>query len=148
MIRIARHEDMSRLVEMGHEFLAETSLAKFTEIDDATATKMLAGMIEMDTAVVFVAEEETIVGFIGGLVYPFYFNIAHMTGQELFWWVEPAYRKGHGGQLFKALEVWAREMGAKTFTMMALDSNRPDTVVAVYKRAGYTPSERSFIKEL
>ena len=148
MIRAARHEDMPRLVEMGRAFLAETALADFTEIDDDSFSRTLTGMIDGDRAVLIVAEESQIIGLIGGLVYPFYFNTNHLTGQEMFWWVEPAYRKGAGRQLFKALETWAREMGAKTLTVMALDSNRPEAVTAAYKRAGYTPTERNFMRAL
>ena len=122
--------------------------ADFTEIDDDSFSRTLAGMIDGDRAALIVAEESEIIGFIGGLVYPFFFNENHVTGQELFWFVSPAHRNGTGRQLFKALETWAREMGAQTFTMMALDSNRPEAVVAAYQRAGYTPSERTFIKEL
>ncbi len=148
MIRPASINDIPRLVEMGRLFFDETAIAAFATFAGESCSRTLNELIDGENGAVFVAEENEVVGAIGGMVYPLFFNVDHLTGQEFFWWCEPEYRKGAGRKLFEALESWAQERGARSFTMIALESNRPDAVAAVYKRAGYRPSERSFIRGL
>lgn len=149
MIREALAEDIPRLVVLGRAFLAETGLASLTEIDDDSFSRSLAEMVASENKTVLVAENGAgIIGMAGGLVYPLYFNFNHLTAQEMFWFVLPDHRDGVGAELFKAFEAWAREKGALSITMIALDSNRPKSVARVYKRAGYVPAERSFIRGL
>lgn len=148
MIRAASTDDTPRLVEMGRRFFAETGFSVVAEFDDESFARTLTGLIEGENGAVFVAEEGEIIGFIGGMVYPQFFNAAHTTGQEFFLWCDREHRKGAGRKLLKALENWARNQGARSFTMVALDSNRPEAVAAMYRRAGYQPSERNFIRKL
>lgn len=148
MIRVASTNDIPRLIEMGRRFFLEASVLEPVMFDDDSFSRTLNKLITDEGGSVFVAEEDTIIGFIGGMVYPMFFNAAHLTGQEMFWWVEPDHRKGAGGKLRGALEEWARVKGAKSFTMVALESNRPEAVAAIYKRVGYMPTEHHFMRQL
>ena len=69
------------------------------------------------------------------MVYPLYFNCNHITGQELFWWVEPEARKGVGAHLLDCLELAAMNAGAQSWAMIALDKVRPGTVEEKASRA-------------
>lgn len=148
MIRKAISEDFQSVLPLAHRFFDATKYGDMIAFDDEsfrnTYEQLLTG------GVVLLAEVGGIVvGAAGALAYPFYFNANHKTGQEVFWWVnEEARGASVGGRLFKALEAWAKEEGCQTFSMITLDSLNPEEVSAMYLRAGYRGSERSFIKEL
>lgn len=149
MIRPATHEDIAVIAELGQCFFNESGWSDVAEWDDASIRQTLAHLIENEGGILLVAEHDgRIVGMTGGMVHPLYFNHAHLTGQELFWWVEPEHRKGVGAALLDRLEDEARARGAVSWAMIALDKVRPEAVGAVYRRRGYRASEHSYIKRL
>jgi len=146
-VREATTDDLPELLRMGEMFAS--CIGASIEYDEASFAETLRGMIENDQATVMVAEGASIVGMIAGLLFPAFFNHAHLTGQELVWWVDPEHRRGRAGiMLFSALEDWAKESGAQTFSMMSIEPLKTDEVNQMYERKGYTVHEHSFIKEL
>lgn len=149
MIRLATSDDIARIVKMGECFHAEAGWADISEFDVESCTATITNMIEQDAGIVVVVENEgRLVGMAGGVISPIYFNYAHQTGQELFFWLEPSSRSGDGRSLLKALEDEARAKGCKSWVMIALDKIRPEATGMLYKRNGYRPSEHSWIKRL
>lgn len=148
MIRPARAEDLPVVIDMGQRFFAASGYADVAAFDADSFTATVRHLMD-GAGVCLVAEEDgRVVGMAGAMAYPFYFNMAHKTGQELFWWLNPAHRGGSlGAQLFDGLEEWARVQGCASFTMVALNASRPAAVGAIYKRRGYRASEHTFIKE-
>lgn len=148
-VRIATEADTDALVSMGRQFFALTGCDDLADFDVESFKATLAHLRTGD-AVCLVAEVNgQVVGAAGALAYPFYFNAAHKTGQEIFWWLNPEHRGGTlGGRLLIALEAWARGAGCKTFSMIALDAVNPNEVGAMYQRRGYRATEHSYIKEL
>ena len=57
-----------------------------------------------------------------------------------------------GNHLHKMLELflleWAKEKNAKSLFMIALEDDRAEKMEKVYIRAGFTPLERTFVKEV
>lgn len=149
MIRLAQAVDLGALLAMGRAFFAATGYSDIAQFDDASFAKTVEHLMTGD-AVCLVAEVDgRVVGAAGALAYPFYFNAAHKTGQEVFWWLNPEHRGGQLGiHLFAALESWAKDQGCQSFTMIALDAVDADRVGRIYRRCGYRPSEHSYIKEL
>lgn len=147
MIRPARQDDdMLRLVEMGRAFFAASALAHVAEFDDDSFIATLKGFSDADTLLVAVSGPP-VVGMIGALVYPAWYNQGHLTGQELFWWVEPEYRgRGHGMALYRALEERIIAQRVNSFTMGATETLKPDSVACFYAREGYAPTERLYAK--
>lgn len=117
---------------------------------DANTFKTTFDNLLIGDGVCIVAElGSKIIGIAGAVAYPFYFNSEHKTGQEMFWWINEEHRKENIGSLvLKELEEWARGTGCKTFSMISLESLRPESVGKLYVRAGYRASEHSYIKEL
>jgi len=144
VIRPATPEDMPELLRMGRAFFAATAFGEIGfEEDEARATLTLLA----ERGILLVAEQNGLCGMAGALVFPFYFNLSHLTAQELFWWVDPRARQsGQGAELLAALEAAARARGAKSLTMIALDEIDGPRVAELYRRNGYAPSERNFIK--
>ena len=149
MIREATQDDMPALTRMGRQFFALTGISDITSFDDESFHRTIAHLIEGDGVCLVAEIDGQVVGAAGALAYPFYFNVAHKTGQEIFWWIDPEWRNGKiGMQLFVALETWAKDAGCKTFSMIALDQVEADKVGKMYKRCGYRATEHSYIKEL
>jgi GNAT superfamily N-acetyltransferase len=145
VIRPAVEADLPRLLEMGRRFFDASGYSDITEYDPASTEASLRMLMEV--GVLLVAERDEVIGCAGALVYPFYFNSGHLTGQELFWWVEPEHR-GVGMDLYHALEQAVKDKGAQSFSMIALDKLNPERVGEMYRKVGYRPSDHSYIKRL
>jgi GNAT superfamily N-acetyltransferase len=149
MMRAATLDDVETVALMGARFFEEAGWADVTTWDHPSICATLRSMIEQESGIVLVVRHHgDIVGMAGGLVYPAYYNAHHLTGQEMFWWVEPDHRAGVGLMLLDALEDQAMMRGAQSWSMIALDKLRPEAIGAIYQRRGYRPSERTFIKSL
>ena len=135
MIRDATEADIPRILEMGAKFFRAMNRHEVGEYSEAAAESTTRLLIE--NGILLVSEN----GMVGGLVYPFYMT-GRLTAQEFFWWSED----GKGRELMDAFEKRAKEMGAETIQMIALESLDPQRVGKIYERAGYKPAERSYIK--
>lgn len=148
-IREATPADVEDVARLGHIFYKEAAWADIAEWDEASIKATLSNLVGSDDGIVLVLTRKGVIsGIAGGLLFPLYFNLAHRTGQELFWWIAPGERDGAGAALLDELEHIAQQRGAVSWAMIALDKLRPETLGKVYQRRGYRPSERSFIKRL
>lgn len=140
--RKATEADLAVCLRMGREFTQAAGLdANEASMEWTLRTLMQGGGL-------FVIGEP-VHGMAAGLIYDNYFNRSKKAAQELFWWIDPAHRaNGAGGELMAALEAWAKEGGAATMTMVALDALDGERVSKMYARAGYVPLEHSHMKVL
>lgn len=68
------------------------------------------------------------------------------VAMELAWWVDEDKRGSKDSLLMKkAYEAWARKIGAKLTQMAMLDE--VTNLDKFYRKQGYVPAERSYIKE-
>lgn len=148
MIRPAVPADLPELLRMASAFHSVSGVADIIPLDRDTLERLLLSLIDAETGVIIVLEGEGgLIGATGALLHPHYFNSAHLTGSELFWWIDPEHR-GKGGLLFDALEEWVRSMGAGSFSMIALEALEPERVGLIYRRRGYRPLEHNYIKRM
>lgn len=149
MIRLATPDDIPTLLEMGREFHGAAGWADITDFNPVDCAQTLANMIDVESAILLVVERDgAVVGMAGGVTTPIYFNYAHKSGQELFFWMRPDARNGEGRLLLTALENEARALGCESWMMIALDKVRPEATGALYKRNGYRLAEHGWIKRL
>lgn len=149
MIRKAALSDIPTIVELGKEFHAEAGWGDICEYSEEDTAKTLTFMVNDDNGILFVADRDgEIVGMAGGLAHPVYFNHAHKSGQELFWWLKPGLRDGTGRLLLEAMEAEAKAIGCSSWAMIALDKVNPELTGRIYRRRGYRASEHSYIKRL
>ena len=149
MIRPAGLEDVATIAEMGERFHAEAGWGDIAEYRRQDCAATLRMMVESPDAILLVAVNgNRIVGMAGALTFPLYFNAAHRSGQEMFWYVEPGLRDGTGTQLLTALEAQARALGCESLMMIALDKVSPEATGRLYRRRGYRASEHSWIRRL
>lgn len=68
---------------------------------------------------------------------------------EMIWWVNDEHRHSRISiELYNAYEHWAKLVGCKYIQMSALETNQIEQIDAFYKRKGYAPTERGYIKEI
>lgn len=148
MIRDGTVADIPRILSMGVRFYEAAGWSEFVTWDDASVDRTLRSLIEADHGALIVAEVDgEVVGMTAGMVVPHYCNLNTLTGQELFWWVDPEHR-GVGVALLDALEGWAKAAGAAIFTMVAVHRIKPEVMARVYRARGYAPAEHSHIRRL
>lgn len=148
MIREARESDIPAMVEMGRKFFDLTGWSDIADWSEYSFAATLRRLMSSDDGVLLVIDRNGPVGMAGALLYPFYFSAAHRTGQELFWWVDPEARGREATELLDRLEQQAREQGAMSFTMIAVDVLRSAALARYYTRRGYRAAENTFIKGL
>lgn len=150
IVREAEVFDIPRYTAMACEFADFSLMAGIAPPDAAGfAQFMLSNMGAPNVAMWLAEEDGNLAGISAGLLYPVYFSPQTMIAQEVWWWVDPEFRGSPAQQMMReTLENWARENGAKAVVMIALENEQTPAVGRLYRRAGYRPLERSFIKEL
>lgn len=139
MIREATAADLTRLVEMGVEFLRTTVYAALLTESPTQMATLASQLIASDRGVVLVSDHDgTLSGMIGVLIAPH-----HLSGEpvamECFWW---AATPGDGIRLLKAAEQWAQDGGSVAMQMVAPD----ERVGALYARQGYELIEYGYMR--
>jgi hypothetical protein len=150
LIRPAVVADIPAILRMGRAFFEQAGWPAFAEWHEPSVDLTLRGFIAGTIPGGLLAAEDgdQIVGMAAFMVFPFYFNLATSVGQEIFWWVEPAYRSGVGMQMLDALENAARAQGAGVFIMASVSGLRDAALARIYSARGYRPAENTFIKKL
>jgi len=144
VIREATRDDITELLRMGDAFAEATDLKAKVGYDRDSVERLFLQLIDSDGGILLILDIDGPKGGAGGLVHPSIFNNAHLTGSELFWWVDPEWR-GNGLSLFAGLEEAARAKGAQSW-MMASVGIEDERLARIYRRAGYSPSDRNYIK--
>lgn len=144
MIRPAEHSDVGALADLGAAFHAE--IGSFTAFDRDSFIRSCEAWL--DTAIFLVADAGEVVGMICGFVAPVYFNQESIIAHELFWWVAPDHRNGVGQQLLDGFADEARARGATHEIQTTAESARIETLNSMYRRKGFRPIERAYVREL
>lgn len=136
MIREATEADLPQLLEWGANFAESIDLPG--GYDRQSAEVMFRQL--MDAGILLIGDG----GAVGAFVHPSPYNSAHLTGQEMFWWVEPEHRgNGMGRDLFDALQAMVEEAGVKSFTMSTLGDHG---IGRFYEAHGYRQTDQNYTK--
>lgn len=148
VIRRAKPEDLPSCLDMTARFHAASPVSDVAPFDrDGMAVTLREMMINPRAGIWLAMQNDEPVGIAGALMYPLYFNPAYEVVQELFWWLNPEARgSGAGEKLFQNVQDWAKDMGATVVFMVALDNDRVDKMHKFYRRAGFHPMERTYMK--
>lgn len=149
-VRKAIATDLEQYVKLAQDFHEASPMHGVADFDEQGYSNFfLQSIIDPNIGIWLAEIDNEIVGITGALVYPLYFSPTNLVAQELWWWLTPASRgSGAGGKMFKQIEQWAQEKGAKALFMIALEDDRAAKMEKVYARAGFKPLERTFIKEV
>jgi GNAT superfamily N-acetyltransferase len=148
VVREAVEADLPIYVQLSADFHAASPMQRVCEFEPEGFKEFVLSAIDNPDICILLAElNGEIVGITGGIIYPLYFSPSHKVSQELWWWLTPAARgSGVGNKMFKHLQLWSKERGAKTIFMIALEDERAEKMEKVYCRAGFEPMERTFMK--
>lgn len=141
LIRDACVADVPRLVKMGQRFIKESSYSKHLGDNPECAAELIKNLIGRNSLPIIERNNE-IVGMLGFVLGP-HFMSGDMVAGEVFWWVEPEYRRG-GVMLMRETERRARLAGAKNIQMIAPN----EKVARFYEGSGYEYVESTYQKEL
>jgi GNAT superfamily N-acetyltransferase len=149
-VRKAKATDLEQYVKLARDFHEASPMHGVADFNEQGYSNFfLQSIIDPNVGIWLAEIDNEIVGITGALVYPLYFSPTNLVAQELWWWLTPASRgSGAGGKMFKQIEQWAQEKGAKALFMIALEDDRAAKMEKVYARAGFKPLERTFIKEV
>lgn len=144
-IREATKEDVLDLLVLFKQFSKESGY-KY-KLDMVTLKENLELAVEAPNFLLSVLEVDgEIVGSLVGAVTTPLFS-KDKTATELAWFVEESHRGSSGSlRLIKNYENWAKDKGCKFVTMVDIDSL--NNLEQVYKRVGYTLTEKTYVKEL
>jgi GNAT superfamily N-acetyltransferase len=147
-VREATEADLPVYLQLSADFHAASPMQRVCEFEPQGFGEFVRQAMQNPDICVLLAElNGEIVGITGGIIYPLYFSPSHKVSQELWWWLTPAARgSGAGNKMFKHLQSWAKERGAQTMFMIALEDERAQKMEKVYCRAGFEPMERTFMK--
>lgn len=150
LIRNATETDLEQYLVLAKDFHDASPMKDIAAFDADGYGKFFLNALNNSDVGIWLAEiDSKIVGITGALVYPLYFSPTHLVAQELWWWLTPTARgSGAGAKMFNQIEQWAKEKNAKSLFMIALEDERADKMEKVYIRAGFTPLERTFVKEV
>ena len=148
IVRPAEEKDFQRMLEFGQDFFEFNPYKESSCLDgehlENTFRFLAAG------GILLVAETDSVVvGMIGAVIAPTYWNYNDLQGLETFLWVDPSARGSSAAKdLKKACVEQAREQGVKFWHMVALETSRPDAVGKSYTQDGYTLVEHGYMKVL
>lgn len=71
-----------------------------------------------------------------------------LVSQEMFWFVDPQYRKGEGLLLLNAYEKIATDIGVKRIGMVHLNEIHSEKLAKLYTKRGYKITETHYMKEI
>lgn len=148
---IATEEHASEIERMCRNFKDASPYATF-ELSDTRLKEIVNAFLTGDksTFIAFLAmnDENQPVGMVAAMATQPIFSDVKIAG-ELIWWVDVEYRQTRAGlELLNALETWAKQSGCSAITMTLLEDPNFDKIDGIYKKFGYRPSERSYLKEL
>jgi len=137
-------------MDLAAAFVATTPVSHIIPFDRDSTTAFIESALDNENMTVLVAEDDgELIGITAAIAYPMYFNPAKLVAQELWWYIKPDARGGAASKLlFQEIEKWGMSKQAAAMFMVALDNDRVETMVKLYGRLGYTPTERTFVKEL
>ena len=147
-VREATEADLPVYLQLSADFHAASPMNRVCAFEPEGFGEFVRGAMDNPDICILLAElNGEIVGITGGIIYDLYFSPSHKVSQELWWWLTPAARgSGAGNKMFKHLQLWAKERGARTMFMIALEDERAEKMEKVYCRAGFEPMERTFMK--
>ena len=146
MIRPATLADIPEVSRLGELFHAQAGWADIFPYSVADCAASLTAYMALDCFVCLVADVGGIVGMTAGVMAPVYFNQAHLSGEELFWWVSDKAPPMTGLRLLQALEDAGKAKGCLSWQMKSIARLNGQRMAKLYERRGYRPSEHSFIK--
>lgn len=141
MIREGTKADIPSLVRMAGDFMATAQLP----FEDAYAARSFVVHLEAYSTLTLVLEiDGQPHGVLCGALSDFPLGPARFAVERIFW-IDPSARGPWAVRMIKAYEGWAKRHGCAAVNLVTFGAMAAGNL---YKRLGYAPAERHFLKEL
>lgn len=150
IVRDATIDDLPEYLMLAQAFHAASPMNGVVAFDtDGYSQFYLSAIVNPSMGIWITEIDKRPVGIAGALLYPLYFNPSTLVAQELWWWLTLEARgTGAGSKMFSHIEKWSIENKANAIFMIALEDAKVEKMAKLYKRSGYIPMERTFMKEV
>ncbi len=149
-LKIATWDYLPDILEMCEKFHQNTPFSGIEEYDESRVADIIISIIEnpTDKIAIVLVDEGKAVGMVLGVTSTSIFNYGKVA-TELAWWVNPEYRGKKSLELMKAYEYWAVNVAKCSVVQMSLlEDENLEGVDRIYKRKGYSPVERAYVKKV
>ena len=139
--------DLEHAAQFGAAFYAETGMPRTFE--PARFVAIWTELYRVGMGVILGIEVDgELVGALAAMVAPGIYD-GQTEAQECFIYIRPEFRdRGCFQPLLAAYEAWADAQGAVEKRIACMEGNRPEALERVYRRLGYVPLERHYIKKV
>lgn len=143
MIRLALPEDGPFIMAMGEAFHTESGWVEQFPFDRESFAHTV---VRLGTAGLFVVAEKDseVIGMAALDIGPAVTNYHVRFAREVFFYVQPAHRKGIGRELFNELKSIAKDNGVMFFDAVAEEGKRSQPLARMYRAGGLSPAETIF----
>lgn len=143
MIRPATQDDSAAIMAMGEAFHTESGWVEQFPFDRESFAHTV---VRLGLAGLFVVAEKggAVVGMAALDIGPAVTNYNVRFAREVFFYVQPAHRKGIGRELFNALKSIAQSNGVSFFDAVAEEGKRAPALARIYRAGGLSPAETIF----
>lgn len=150
VVRRATEMDLPQYLVHAKDFHRASPIYDVLDFSDEGFSQFyLASLANNDVGIWLAEKDGEVVGVTGAVVYPMYFNANALVAQELWWWLTPRARgSGAAAKMYHEIEQWAQAKGADAMFMIALEDDHAEKMENLYRRGGFKPMERTFIKKV
>lgn len=143
MIRLATPDDGPWIMAMGEAFHIESGWVEQFAFDRESFAHTVT---RLGRANLFVVAERDgrVIGMAALDIGPAITNYNVSFAREVFFYVQPAFRKGIGRELFSALKSIAKDNGVMFFDAVAEEGKRSQPLARIYRAGGLSPAETIF----
>lgn len=143
MIRNAQKSDVNSIIILLLDFWRQSPFVDLIEPDAETLYDTIIFLIDNEKTLLHVLEKNgKVVGVIGFVLQPNWFNNKHITAIELFWYVKPKYR-GSGAKLLLYAKKQLQHLGADTVEMGGVPPYQ--STENIYAKMGLIPTDRKYM---
>src|SRR5690606_13241410 len=148
-LRHARLEDIPALLQLGEKLFKDSPMEPMEFNPEKVRAQLEKAIIsdQKDFLVLVSHVEDKPVGILAAYAFTPIFT-DHRIACEVFWYLEPEYRKGTRGlDMMRAYEYWAKLVGCKVAQYGWLVSS-PKNMPVLYERTGAELAEQVYYKVL
>jgi hypothetical protein len=147
MLRLAEKKDLYECMRMAKNFHSASPYSR-EAFSEEKCYDLFQNYLSGDktSMIIILAEDTSPFGMIIGIKSELPFSRS-VVCTELAWWVDEDKRKTRDSLLlFKAYEDWSRRVGGNLSAVAMLEG--VTDLSSFYERSGYSPAEKTYLKEI
>ena len=150
-LKLATYDYFSDIIDMARKFHEASPYHGLEDYDESQVSDKILQFLESPGKAVIILlvhpDTNKAVGMVIGIVTEGIFN-RNRVAAEIAWWVDQEHRGKQSLELFEAYLYWADHVAkCDTVSMALLEDEKIEGLSRLYKRKGFVPTERAFIRK-